>query len=441
MMAVGDASPRRRGWGGSPGWPVRRADTRSTMADQETPACIRWRGAWVLPIVQPPIAAGWLDVADGRILRVGRPGEEPADVVVDGEQDLGRAAILPGLVNAHTHLELSFLRNRVPPADAMPDWVRVLMQERAAARDDPMPAIREAVQQLERCGIAAVGDIGNTRAAVAALRESTLHALSFHELLGFGGDPRAMVSDACAGMHMANAGGRVREALAAHAPYSTSPELFIAIERASRAQPVGQLSVHLGESPEEVEFLYTAGGRWRDQLEDLGVWPEGWRAPGCGPVEFLAQLGWLTSRTIVVHGVQLEDAELETLAAAGVTMVTCPRSNQWVGVGAPPIDRFHASGVRLAVGTDSLASVPDLDLFAELAEIRRLAPNVPAAELLRWATVNGARALGLDQLGAIASGRAARLISIELPSGIDDVEEWLVRGVSADRIQWISCES
>lgn len=415
--------------------------TPGRIAVQDTRACIRCRAAWVVPIVQPPIAGGWLDAADGRILRVGRPGEEPADVAIDDEQDLGSAAILPGLVNAHTHLELSFLRNRVPPAQAMPDWVRVLMRERAAAQDDPLPAIREAVQQLERCGTAAVGDIGNTRAAVAPLRESTLHALSFHELLGFGRDARAIVSDARAGMQPVDAGGRVREALAAHAPYSTSPQLFIAIERASRGQPIPQMCVHLGESPEEVEFLSTAGGSWRDLLEDLGVWPEGWRAPGGGPVAFLAHLGWLASMTIVVHGVQLEDAELETLAKAGMTMVTCPRSNQWVGVGPPPIDRFRASGVRLAVGTDSLASVPDLNLFTELAEIKRLAPAVPAAELLEWATLNGSRALGFDRLGAIARGYAARLISIELPTGIDDVEGSLVRGVSADQIQWISCES
>ncbi|MPZ16486.1 MAG: amidohydrolase family protein [Luteitalea sp.] len=407
-------------------------------ADQDRPACVRWRAACVLPIVEPPIADGWLDVADGRILRVGRPGDEPPDVVVDDERDLGRAAILPGLVNAHTHLELSFLRGRVPPAQSMPEWVRVLMRERAAAQDDPTPAIRAAVEQLERAGTAAVGDVGNTRGAVTVLLESTLHALSFHELLGFRGDARAIVTDARSGMRLVDARGRVREALAAHAPYSSSPELFVAIEQASRAEPVGRLSVHLGESPEEVELLYTAGGSWRDLLEDLGAWPESWRAPGCRPVEFLAQLGWLTPRTIVVHGVQLEDTELRMLAKAGATMVTCPRSNQWVGVGPPPIERFWASGVRLAVGTDSLASAPDLNLFAELAEVRRLAPSVPAAELLRWATLNGACALGFDHLGAIAQGLAARLISIELPAEIDGVEECLVRGVSSDRIRWIA---
>ncbi|MGH9159075.1 MAG: amidohydrolase family protein [Vicinamibacteraceae bacterium] len=407
------------------------------MESPAAPTCVRWRAAWVLPIVQPPIADGWLDVADGRILRVGPPGDEPAGVVVDDERDLGTVAVLPGLVNAHTHLELSFLQGRVPPAGAMPDWVRVLMRERAAAQDVSVAAIQAAVRQLERCGTAAVGDLGNTRAAVAVLRESTLHALSFHELLGLRGDARAMVSEARSAMHTVDAGARVREALAAHAPYSTSPELFIAIAHASRGQPVGQISVHLGESPEEVEFLHTAGGSWRDLLENLGVWPQAWRAPGCGPVEFLARLGWLTPTTTVVHGVQLEEVELATLAKSGVTLVTCPRSNQWVGVGSPPIDRFRASGVRLAVGTDSLASVPDLDLFAELAELRRLAPSVAATELLRWATINGARALGFDELGAIAPGRVARLIAIELPAGIDDVEEWLVRGVSSDRIRWM----
>ncbi|MPY86632.1 MAG: amidohydrolase family protein [Luteitalea sp.] len=402
-------------------------------------ACVRWRAAWILPIIEPAIRAGWLDVVDGRVVRVGHAGDEPCGVVIDDERDLGRVAVLPGLINAHTHLELSFLHDRVPPAPSLPDWVRVLMCERAVASDDPVPPIREAVRQLEAFGTAAVGDIGNTRAAVTPLIESALYAVSFHELLGFsGGDARAVVAGTRATIQTIETRGRVREALAAHAPYSTSPELFLAIVQVSREQPNARVSVHLGESAEEVEFLYTSGGSWRELLEELGMWPEGWRAPGCRPVELLDQLGWLAPTTLVAHGVQLDDEELHMLANAGATLVTCPRSNQWVGVGPPPVDRFHASGVRVAVGTDSLASAPDLNVFTELAEIRRLAPAVPAAALLRWATLNGAQALGFDELGAVQPGRVSRLLSVELPTAVDDVEECLVQGVSPDRLSWIA---
>ena len=139
-----------------------------------------------------------------------------------------------------------------------------------------------------------------------------------------------------------------------------------------------------------------------------------------------------------MHGVQLTDPELARLADRGVTLVTCPRSNRWTGVGDPPIDRFIRSGVRLAVGTDSLASAPDLNLFAELESMRRCAPAVPARQLLGCATSAGADALGFgDAFGRIAPGRRAELISVRLPAGVSDVEEYLVSGIAADQITWL----
>ena len=133
----------------------------------------------------------------------------------------------------------------------------------------------------------------------------------------------------------------------------------------------------------------------------------------------------------MVHGVQLTDAELARLAATDATLVTCPRSNVWVGVGAPPLARFLASGVRLAVGTDSLASAPDLNLFAELQAMRDLAPDAPARRLLAAATLGGAEALGLDaELGTIAPGKRAALIAVTLPAGVADPEAALLGGIA-----------
>jgi cytosine/adenosine deaminase-related metal-dependent hydrolase len=144
----------------------------------------------------------------------------------------------------------------------------------------------------------------------------------------------------------------------------------------------------------------------------------------------------LTAGTLAVHGVHLTDRELERLAAADVTLVTCPRSNLWVGVGAAPIARFLAAGVRLAVGTDSLASTPDLNLFGELAAMRAAAPLVPARQILRAATHAGAEALGMhDQLGSLAPGRRAHLVAVAVPSRSTEPEEALVQGVDAGRIR------
>jgi cytosine/adenosine deaminase-related metal-dependent hydrolase len=214
-----------------------------------------------------------------------------------------------------------------------------------------------------------------------------------------------------------------------------SPALLKEITRGNPARP---LSVHLGESAQELEFLQRGTGEWRALLEQLGAWTPSWTAPGCGPVEYLDALGMVHDRLVAVHGVHFTDAELTRLAAAGATVVTCPRSNRWTGAGLPPIDRFYASGVRVAVGTDSLASVDDLNLFAELAEVRRLAPSVPASRILDSATRAGARALGFDsELGSIEPGKRAQLLAVRLPAAVPDVEEYLLSGIDPGDIRWL----
>jgi cytosine/adenosine deaminase-related metal-dependent hydrolase len=152
----------------------------------------------------------------------------------------------------------------------------------------------------------------------------------------------------------------------------------------------------------------------------------------------MARFGLLNDRLIAVHGVQFSDQELGRLANAGATLVTCPRSNTWTGAGIAPVQRFFASGVRVAVGTDSLASVEDLNMFNELAEVRRQAPDVPAGEILKSATLNGAIALGFGaELGSIAPGKRAQLLEVSVPSDVEDVEEYLIGRIPAAAINWL----
>jgi aminodeoxyfutalosine deaminase len=120
-------------------------------------------------------------------------------------------------------------------------------------------------------------------------------------------------------------------------------------------------------------------------------------------------------------------------------VVTCPRSNRWTGAGTPPIERFYASGVRVAIGTDSLASVEDLNLFAEMATVHRLAPAVPAGRILASATRDGAVALGFaDDYGTIEPGKRADLIAVAVPTGIEDVEQYLLSGIEPQAIRWLN---
>ncbi len=397
---------------------------------------------WVCPIDRPPLERGWVAIEGGRISAVGGPHDQPP-AAVDAVHDHGRVAVLPGLVNAHTHLELSWLRDRVPPATTFVGWITQLLAARGGRverADDTRvtSAAAEAAREARAAGTVAVGDVSNSLGSIEPIADTGLHGLVFHELLGFNDVDGTIVGQTRALRAAAPSRSGVRLTLAPHAPYSVSPELFRAIRAEVDRSAVAITSVHVGESPEELEMLASGTGPWPGLLRWIGAWRDDWVPPGCGPVEYLDDLGILDGRTLVVHGVQLGEASLARLTARGCTLVTCPRSNRWVGVGAPPIARFYRSGVRVAVGTDSLASVADLNVFAELADMRWLAPEVPARRLLESATLSGAVALGLEaDLGTIAPGKRADLISVELPPRVDDVEEYLVSGIQPGQVQWI----
>jgi cytosine/adenosine deaminase-related metal-dependent hydrolase len=401
---------------------------------------IRCRASWVLPISEPPIRDGWVAIDGGRVVSCGgadRPEGPARDI------DLGDVAILPGLVNAHTHLELSYLRGRVPRGASFVSWIRSVMTTRRGYPDPNAPEILDAVAggiaEAIRCGTAAVGDISNTLVTYQPLTESALAGVVFYELIGFKPpDPAGLVDRARDAVRSIKATGGVRASLAAHAPYSVAPAVLRAIAEAIERDALPACSVHLSESAEEVEFIRTGEGLWRRLLEDFGAWNPEWTAPGVSPVQYLAEQSFLGPRVMAVHGVQMTAADLARLAAHHTTLVTCPRSNEYTAAGTPPIEQFYSSGVAVAVGTDSLASAPDLNLFAELAALRALAPVVPASTLLESATRQGARALGLDaDYGTIEPGKTARLVAVTVPRDVGDVEEYLVSGIDPRQIRWV----
>ncbi|TAK19155.1 MAG: hypothetical protein EPO35_00520 [Acidobacteria bacterium] len=399
------------------------------------------RARWVLPIAEPPVEDGFVEIDNGRIVSVGPWTERGTlDRTVT---NLGDAVLMPGLVNAHTHLELSWMAGRVPPKSAMDEWIRELMTVRRIGHEGGPEAISKAAVDaaiaMVESGTVLVGDISNTLITPGLIAASGLRGVVFHELIGFAAtDPERIVREA---------GHRLEEhrtlplelGVVAHAPYSVSADLIGAIARAPRTTP---LAIHLGESAEEMEFIATGQGPIRRTLEHLGVWNDAWPVPGCDPAEYVDRLGYLQPGTLVVHGVHFGPAAIGRLKDRGAVLVSCPRSNRWVGSGAPPLAAYYRAGVPVAFGTDSLASAPTLNLFDELAEARRIAPEVPASLLVDSATRRGAVALGLGaEYGTIEPGKRAALIAVRLrgPSGRfgetdvpasaeTSVEEYLVSG-------------
>jgi cytosine/adenosine deaminase-related metal-dependent hydrolase len=408
---------------------------------------IRYRASWILPIDTPPIRDGWVAVDRGRVVALGSPASADRSSGSVNDVRLGDVLVMPGLVNAHTHLELSHLHDEVPPAPGFVTWIRAVMAARRQRPDPRSPEIMDGVArgvaESIACGTAVVGDISNTLVTFEPLKRSPLAAVVFYELIRFNApEPAALVDAARAEIAALSQTARVRASLAAHAPYSVAPLLFRAIRQASDRDAFTPCSVHLSESAEEVEFIQTGGGPWRDLLDEVGAWDPAWVPPRVSPVQFLDEAGFLGSNLLAVHGVQMTLDDLGRLKARGTTLVTCPRSNGHTGAGAPPLQDFYDAGVRVAIGTDSLASAPDLNVFAELATMHALAPNVPVESLLRSATIEGARALGFDaDYGTIEPGKRARLLAVDLPSGVDDVEEYLVSGITPSQLRWLDEKS
>ena len=406
------------------------------------------RAAWLLPIIRPPVRDGWVLLDRGRIVDCGGPGDpvpSPGRLAGGSAERIQEIshheplAILPGLINAHTHLELSWMRGLVPPSGSMGRWIRTLV----ALRRSQLPpeaaqrqAAATAVLDARARGTVAFGDIGNSLLAADVLADAGIPAVLFHELIGFGSEDARARARQGATRVMQAVRGPVRPGLAPHAPYSVSPDLFRAVADEAAAHRLAS-SVHLAESREEVEFLMTGRGEISETLKQLGAWNDAWSPPGVDPAEYLDRMGVLRPGLLVVHATQLSPRALARLAGRGCVIVSCPRSNRWVGAGDPPIDDFYASGAPVTFGTDSLASAPDLDMFAELAAARTLS-SVPAAMLLDSATRQGAEALGLGrELGTIEPGKRADLLAVSLPADVEDVEEYLLTGIPSSSIRWL----
>jgi aminodeoxyfutalosine deaminase len=362
------------------------------------------RAGWVVPVSGPAIRDGIVAVESGRVAWVGAadaPDRPPAE-----ERDLGPGVLLPGFVNAHCHLELSYLAGAVPGAGGFSDWVGKLVAQRVGESGDGLRSAADlAARAMVAAGTVAVGDISNRLAHLDLMAAAGLRAVVFHELIGWDpGRAQDVLSAAEAALRSLTPQAGIEVKLAAHAPYSVSPALFAAL----RAHG-GPACVHLAESPDEVRFLRTGDGPWVDFLASRGLDQVPFTAPGTSPVKYLDDLGVLHPRLLAVHCVQVDVEDARLLAARGVSVAVCPRSNRHIGVGTPPVPELLAAGVNVCVGTDSLASAPTLDVLADVRALHATFPQIAPATLIEMATRNGARALGLDDLGTLEPGQIGAL--------------------------------
>ena len=400
------------------------------------------RSRWVLPVSSPPIENGRVTVRDGRIESVAKSrSPDPSD------RDCGDAVLMPGLVNAHTHLELSGAAGQVGFDSSFVGWILQVSALYARAGPGGLEAgLRAGQRQSLEAGVTLVADIGGSPQGPRAWPEAPLHTVAFHEALGMGRravEPHARslqaARDWCTQAPAARGPRILRAGIAPHAPYSTDADIYR--QTAALAAGAGMLwTTHAAETQEEARFLADGGGPFRELLESLGLWDGSFRPPGCSPIAWLHRLGILGSNALLAHVNYAADEDLALLAAAGASVVFCPRAHRFFGHTGHRWREMLAAGVNVCLGTDSCAGGGTLSVLDEIRFLRAAYEDVPGRLLLRMGTMHGARALGLaDACGALAPGMRADLIAVPLDDPrMPDPVEALLRGHQGPGGVWIA---
>ena len=401
----------------------------------------RLAASWVLPIGRPPIRRGavLLD-ARGRIAEVGPDAGVARPAGVPTEQ-LEGAALIPGLVNAHTHLELTGLDAAVADPD-FPAWIRrVIALKAGRAPAQVLEEARRGVVEGWSAGVTTVADTGDSGAVVQALAELGGSGIAYHEI--FGPDP-ATVHQRLEEYRRrfdelrAFTTRRVRLGVSPHAPYSVSGQLYAAVAAWARSEGL-PLAVHVAESAEEEELVARGAGPFAEQWRARGIVPPAGR--GTTPVEWLERHGVLGGRTLCIHAVRVDGGDIARLAAHRCGVAHCPRSNRRHAGREAPLKALLDAGLPVGVGTDSVASVNPLDLLAEAREARRLA-GLDAAAALELCTRSAARAIGLDdEVGALAPGKWGDIVAVSTPAAADGTgaeEAVLASGRDTVLATWLS---
>jgi 5-methylthioadenosine/S-adenosylhomocysteine deaminase len=383
----------------------------------------RYRARWVLPVNVAPISDGAVLVGGaGRILEVGPATRVP---LPDGaaDVDLGQAALLPGLVNAHAHPELVALRGALEdlPFHA---WIPLLRRAKSAAAldaDDCAAAARWTCVEAMAAGITTIGATEDSGEALTALVAAGMRGVVYREV--FGPDPAqteaamAALREQVAVMRRAET-DLVRVGISPHAPYTVSDRLFAATAHLAVDESL-PMAVHAAEAQVEEALVVHGAGPFAEGLRARGIEI---RPRAHSTVALLHRLGVLRARPLLIHCVRLHADDYQRLADAGATVAHCPVANARLGHGTAPVPELMEAGVRVGLGTDSMAANNRMDLLeeariAQLVQRARLRdPGVlPAAAVLRMATLGGAEALGMaDRTGSLEPGKAADLCAISL---------------------------
>jgi cytosine/adenosine deaminase-related metal-dependent hydrolase len=379
---------------------------------------INYRAAWVLPISSEPIADAVVGVEGTTIAYVG-----PADDAPEGEpHDLGNVVLLPGLINAHCHLELTAMRGFLEDLDFR-RWILRLTNARRAVLDNDalLDSARFGLEEGVRAGITSYADTCSSGLVIQAMREAGVRGVMYQEV--FGPAPEqcaasiAELRDKVAGLRYLET-PLVRVGVSPHAPYTVSDDLFRATAALAREQRL-PLAIHIAESELERELVVDAAGPFADGLRRRGIAVDS-RAPSS--VELLRRLDVLTAKPLLIHCVRIDAADVASIAESSSSVAHCPASNAKLGHGIAPLAELLAAGVTVGLGSDSMASNNRMDMLEEarlallMQRTRLCSSETPSpADVLALATIGGASAIGLgDVVGTLDVGKQADLAAFSL---------------------------
>jgi 5-methylthioadenosine/S-adenosylhomocysteine deaminase len=377
-------------------------------------------------------------IRDGIIRAVGPASVLHRDFPGEPCESLGDAVLLPGLVNAHAHLELTGLRERLPLDRSFTEWAAELVTLRPALdRAFFAASSMEGAARLLQSGATCVADVTSSGASLGPLKALGLRGIVFQEVVGLDPEQAAdrfrSAEDALRSLALEASGSLLSVGLSPHAPYSLSEPLLDRCADLLRRRNM-MATIHLAESAEEVTYIGLGLGPIADELlPRVGRSAPSHRVLGESPSAFLARCGLLSERLLAVHAVHLGASDIELLKRHGVALALCPRSNHHLRVGTAPLPRYLASRLRVGLGTDSLASNQTLSLWDEMRFALALYDGaVTPQQLLTMCTLGGAGALGMsEKIGSLEPGKRADVIALTIDS-LDEADPYgpLVRQAS-----------
>ena len=405
---------------------------------------IRYHARWVLPISSPPIRDGTVVELAGRIVYVGPRDDAPSGT----DRDLGDCALIPGLVNAHTHLELTVFRGLLEDL-SFREWIARLQGAKVAVMTPErfLDSARWGIVEGLRTGITTFADTCDSGVVLEAMRERGVRGIMYQEVFSPSADPSA-VREAAArlaeklALHDMLETELQQVGVSPHAPYTVSDPLFALVARSGR-----RIAVHIAESDAEHRFVCEGEGPFADAHRARGF-PVATRATS--PIALLAKLGVLDAQPLLIHCVRVSDADIASIARSGSTVAHCPISNAKLGHGVAPVLEMLDAGIAVGLGSDSMAANNRMHLLEEsraaaLAQRIRSsrADALPAARALELATLGGARALGYaDRIGSLEVGKEADLAAFDFSSlagaGDADPEAALVFALGAEPAKFVA---